>query len=403
MSQLQKLREQRAAKAKSLQELVAKTDWNPAVDQPVYDSGMAEIESIDAQISNHNKLNAQAVDNAIENAVLNVADRIAVDNQSPEVAIYAKWLRGGDSALSAEDHATIRNTMSTTTSSQGGYTVATEVAQSLVDSLKAFGGVRELANVMVTTTGADMNFPTSDGTSEEGEIVAQNASAASADPTFGVKPLPVYKYSSKIIAVPIELLQDSGIDIEAFVKGRLVKRLGRITNKHFAIGTGTGQPLGFVPGASVGKTGLTGQTVKIIYDDLVDLEHSVDSEYREGGNCRFAMNDSSVAIVKKIKDTQGRPIFIPGYDASTKGKLDRVLGYEVKEIAQMADMAADAKSVAFGDFDHYQIRDALDVQMHRFTDSVYASKGQVGFLAFLRSGGNLLDAGAVKVYQNSST
>src|SRR4028118_1533066 len=106
-----------------------------------------------------------------------------------------------------------------------------------------------------------MNWPTSDGTSEEGEIVGENASATDADASFGVKALPVYKFSSKVIAVPIELLQDSNVDIEAFVRGRLVTRLGRITNKMFTIGTGTGQPLGIVPASGAGKVGLTGQTV----------------------------------------------------------------------------------------------------------------------------------------------
>ena len=42
--------------------------------------------------------------------------------------------------------------------------------------------------------------------------------------------------------------------------------------------------------------------------------------------------------------------------------------------------------------------------MFRFTDSAYAKNGQVGFLAWLRSGGNLVDVGgAVKYYANSAS
>src|SRR3546814_1871356 len=44
-------------------------------------------------------------------------------------------------------------------------------------------------------------------------------------------------------------------------------------------------PNGLITAATVGKTGTTGQTLTVIYDDLVDLEHSVDPAYREGGNC----------------------------------------------------------------------------------------------------------------------
>ena len=67
-------------------------------------------------------------------------------------------------------------------------------------------------------------------------------------------------------------------------------------------------------------------------------------------------------------------------------------------------MAANAKSIAYGDFSFYTIRDVMDVQMFRFTDSAYAKLGQVGFLAWMRAGGNFVDVGgAVKLYVNSAT
>src|SRR3546814_11896145 len=78
---------------------------------------------------------------------------------------------------------------------------------------------------------------------------------------------------------------DSSIDGESFVRSRLGTLLGRITNKHCTTGTGGSQPNGLITAATVGKTGTTGQTLTVIYDDLVDLEHSVDPAYREGGNC----------------------------------------------------------------------------------------------------------------------
>src|SRR3546814_16862749 len=82
---------------------------------------------------------------------------------------------------------------------------------------------------------------------------------------------------------------DSSIDGESFVRSRLGTLLGRITNKHCTTGTGGSQPNGLITAATVGKTGTTGQTLTVIYDDLVDLEHSVDPAYREGGNCSFMM------------------------------------------------------------------------------------------------------------------
>jgi HK97 family phage major capsid protein len=67
-------------------------------------------------------------------------------------------------------------------------------------------------------------------------------------------------------------------------------------------------------------------------------------------------------------------------------------------------MAASAKSIAFGDFSYYKIRDVMDVQMFRFTDSTYTKLGQVGFLAWMRSAGNFIDVGgAVKLFVNAAT
>ena len=148
-----------------------------------------------------------------------------------------------------------------------------------------------------------MTMPTSDGTTEEGEILGENTAAAAADPSFGVVNLGVHKYSSKTVAVPIELLQDSNADIEAFVNNRLITRLGRITNKHFTVGTGSSQPSGVLTGATLGVTGAKAQVDSVTYDDLVELEHSLDPAYREGGRCAFMFADTTL---KAIKEVEGR-------------------------------------------------------------------------------------------------
>lgn len=316
-------------------------------------------------------------------------------------------MRGGDQGLNAEDWAIVRNTMSTTTTTEGGYTVATEVATSVLDALKAFGGMRSVAEVIQTAQGNPMNFPTSDGTAEVGEILAENTTATALDASFGVKSLPVYKYSSKVVAVPFELLQDSSVDIEAFVRNRLVTRLGRITNTHFTTGTGSSQPNGVITASTTGYTAAnsTSQVTTILYTSLIELVHSIDPAYRNLNNCSFVMNDSSVKKLRQILDTQGRPIFVPGYDVSNLGTApDRLLGYPVVVNQDVASMAASAKSIAFGDLSFYKIRDVMDISMFRFTDSAYTKLGQVGFLAWMRTGGNLVDVGgAVKLFVNAAS
>jgi HK97 family phage major capsid protein len=83
---------------------------------------------------------------------------------------------------------------------------------------------------------------------------------------------------------------------------------------------------------------------------------------------------------------------------------DRLCGYPIVINQDVAVMAANAKSIAFGDFSYYYIRDAMDLSMFRFSDSPFIKLGQIGFLAWLRSGGNLIDVGgAVKLFVNSAT
>ena len=135
-------------------------------------------------------------------------------------------------------------------SSSTGY-----VAGTLIDALKAFGGMRAVSDQFTTNGGNDMSYPTSDGTAEVGEQVAQNVAAAAADIVFGTAPVNTYKFGSKTITIPIELLQDTEIDLVGLVMTRMRQRIGRIQNQRFSIGTGSSQPFGVSVAAAVGKTG----------------------------------------------------------------------------------------------------------------------------------------------------
>lgn len=413
-SKLTQLRAQRDAKAKAANDLNAKTPADQrmsAADASALDAILAEVEGIDSEIARENRLTQVAGDAQAEHeAAMNVATRDG-GGKGGEAAALRAMLAGGLSALTPEQRSTmaarqnpdIRAAMSTTTGSEGGFTVATEFSKSLIEAMKATGSVRGVASVIQTSTGAQMLFPTTDATAEEGAIVGQNTSVSVAETTFGQASLDVYKYTSNSIALPFELLQDSMFDIEAYIMKLLALRLGRIQDRHHVLGTGTSQPKGVVAAAGLGKTGTTGQTTTVIYDDLVDLEHSVDPVYRAA--CRYMMNDSTLKVLRKIKDNQGRPIFVPGYETGNPGGApDRLLGREIVVNQYVAAMAASAKSILFGDFSKYLVRDVMDTTIFRMNDSAYTLKGQVGFVGFARSGANMVDnGGAIRYFANSAT
>jgi HK97 family phage major capsid protein len=406
MDSIQAVRERRAQFMRETRNLLDNNPgakWGPEQQQK-YDANIAEIDRAEQELARLERVLQLEADKAFPAANRELA-RIADGASKMSAAVRAafdKWARQGERALSAEEFNSIRNTLSTGVNTEGGYTVATEIASTLIEPLKDFSGVMQVAEILRTANGGPMNFPSSDGTAEEGEQIAENVTATGADPVFGTVSLNTFKYGSKVVAVPIELLQDSQVNIEAFVNRRLQMRIGRILNKRFTTGTGAGQPNGIVTASTVGKVGANGQTLTIVYDDLVDLVDAVDIAYH-GMGCKFMMSQAMRKVVRKIKDTAGRPIWMPSYDAGIAGKFsDSLLGYDVQVNNDMAVPAANAKTLLFGKLDEYKVRIAMEAQLFRFADSAYIKLGQIGFLAWMRAGGNLVDAAAVKHYQHSA-
>lgn len=414
---IQALRERLAASNKAAKNLLAEKGsqtWSKE-DQATFDNHADESERVTRQIAAHEAMNAKDR----EENFTDVADHHIGANAkngkklTPANEAMNIYLRKSMGEMSNDERTLVRNTMSTTTGSQGGFSVQSEVASQMIDILKAYGYMRRVAGQLTTSQGNPLSFPSSDGTSEVGEWIAQNATATSADPVFGSVPLNVFKASSKVVAVPIELLQDSQIDIQAMVFKRLADRIGRIANVGYTTGGGTVDPNGLVTAAGVGKTGQTGQTLTITYDDLVDMVDSLDAAYLDipastpempGIAPGWMFSQAMRRVIRKIKDTAGRPIWTPSYDEGLSSNVtDVLMGYPVYINNDMAAPAANAKSLAFGNLHRYMIRDAMDVTMFRFDDSAYMKLGQVGFLAWARTGGNLMDVNSVKVYQHSAT
>lgn len=286
-----------------------------------------------------------------------------------------------------------RAALGTTSGAVGQYTVPDEAMRALEVALLAFGGMRQVSTVIRTDSGAALPFPTVNDTSNAGVILSENTQAAELEFTFGQLVLDSYKYSSKYILCSVELLQDSAVNVAQFIGQALGERIGRITNTHFTTGSGTGQPKGIETAATLGVTVAHGQTASLLYEDLVDAEHSVDPAYRR--NARWMFADSTLKAIKKLKllqysgDTTGAPLWLPGLAA---GQPDTILGYPYTINQDCATLATSSKSVFFGDFSKYIIRDVRDVTLLRL-DERFADYHQVAFIAFSRHDGDLLDAG----------
>ena len=135
------------------------------------------------------------------------------------------------------------------------------------------------------------------------------------------------------------------------------------------------------------------------YDDLVELEHSLDPAYREGGRCSFMFADTTLKAIKKLKDGQGRPLWLPGIDVKEPASI---LGYRYVINQSVPAMAATAKSVLFGDFSKYIIRERHGHHHVPLCGFRVCPEGAGGVPRLHALGGVLTDAQAVKFFQHGA-
>jgi HK97 family phage major capsid protein len=286
----------------------------------------------------------------------------------------------------------------------GGFTVPQDFFNSLEVAMRDFGAMLRpgVAQIIRTDSGAPLPMPTFNYTAVVATIIGEGTAIATDTSTpFGSTTLGGFMYAPPILPISIQFLQDTAFD-EAFIVNAMGEALGRGMNAHFTTGTGTGQPRGLMVAATIGRTGATGNATSISYNELLLTEHSVDPAYRIGAQWMF--HDSTLRILKGLVDTQNRPLFLPTLGGIAGAAPATIMGYPYVINQDVAVMAANARSIAFGRLDKYKIRLVRQVQVLRLSER-YADRLQVGFVAFLRGDGNLLDAGTnpVRLFQNSAT
>ncbi len=283
------------------------------------------------------------------------------------------------------------------TTSVGGYSIQDAAMREVEIALLEWGGMRQVATVLRTDTGGPLPIPTVNDTTNVGSLIGENVTATKLDATFGQLVLDAWKYTSKEVVVSVELMQDSAVNLPQMLGRLLGERVARPSHTHFTTGTGTGQPNGIITAASFTQA-TTGNTTGITYANLLALYHSVDPSYRRPGT--FMMNDNSLSKIKQIVDSSNRPLWLPNLVSAAP---DTIFGSPIVINQDMASMTISAKSIIFGDLSKYLIRDVRDFTLVRM-DERYAEFLSVAFLAFIRTDGDLLNAGTnpVKGYQNST-
>jgi HK97 family phage major capsid protein len=287
-----------------------------------------------------------------------------------------------------------------------GFFVPVGFINRIEEALKYYGPMLSagagLPEIMDTATGQPLPFPTDNDTAVVGELIGEGVSVTGADASLGQIILGAYKFSSKLVKISIELLQDSAFDLESWLARKFANRLGRVLNTYMTTGTGTNQPKGIMVAAVAGPTalgsssndGTSAGANTIGSDDMIALEHSVDPLYRPGA--RYMFHDTVLQALRQVKDKYGRPLWMPGV---INGAPDTINGYGYSinnDMDQLQTVAASPKvsknTVVFGQLSKYVIRRVKDMSILRLEER-FAEYGQIAFLGLARYDGNLLDAG----------
>lgn len=315
---------------------------------------------------------------------------------SPEASAHndawSRYLRAGDeSGLARLDV----KALSAGTDDQGGYVAPQELDRLIEARLMQTSAMRQIATVRQTSSGV-YRKPVSLG------VGAQWAGETDARTETTTSGLSLLEFpAGELYAMPAAtqtLLEDAYADIDEWLADEVEAAFSVQESTAFVTGDGVGKPKGFLDYQIVADAGHAwGQigsvagdfTVTDAGDQLIDLIHTPKSQFRANG--RFVMNRRTAAVVRKLKDADGRYLWAP----SVAGEAATVLGYPVTELEDMPDIGTGNAAIAFGDFRRgYLIADRQGARVLR---DPFSAKPYVLFYTTKRVGGGVQNFDAIKV------
>lgn len=277
---------------------------------------------------------------------------------------------------------------------EGGYLVPDEYERVLVQALEENNIFRTLANVIQSSSG-DKKIPVVGGHGSASWIEEEGTYTES-DESFNQLTLGAHKVGT-LIKVSEELINDSAFDLPSYIATEFARRIGNAEEEAFVVGDGSHKPIGILHSSLGAQTGVTAaEKTLITCDEIVALYHSLPVPYRKKAN--WLMNDATVQFIRTLKDGNGQYLWQPSL---VSGTPDTILGCPVKVSRYMPEIAAGAKTVAFGDFSYYWISDRKGRSLRRL-DELFAVTGQVGFRGDQRVDGRLVLPEAIKVLKQKA-
>lgn len=275
----------------------------------------------------------------------------------------------------------ISNVLQEGVDADGGYLVPEEYDSRLIDVLEEENIMRSLATRITTSGQHKINIA---ATKPAAAWIEEGGSLSFGDATFDQIYLDAYKLHVAI-KVTEELLYDNAFNLENYINTQFGKALGNAEEDAFLNGDGKGKPIGIFDSTGGGNV-IGTLTAAIKSDDMLDLVYGLKRPYRKSSS--FIMNDSTLALLRKLKDNNGAYIWQPSYK---EGEPDRVLGYAVN-----TSPYAPTSAIAFGDYSYYNIGDR-GIRSFKQLNELFAGNGMIGYVAKERVDGKLILPEAVQI------
>jgi HK97 family phage major capsid protein len=311
--------------------------------------------------------------------------------QDAEIKAFQSIMRGsrvGD--LSPE----LKAALNVTTDAQGGYLTPVLYYNDLVQALNVGSIMRSAGARVLSLPGSEsVKFPSLTN-STRAVKTAEAVAFDEVEPTVGEITFTPVKWT-RLVKASDEILSDSRIDlVRQIIMPDVANAFVLAENADFTTGDGVGDPQGIVTGGTQGK--LAASATAITTDEVIDLYHALAYQYRNRAN--FMMNDATIKLVRKLKDSTNQYLWQPGLQA---GQPDQLLGRPVIVNNDMATAAINAKTIVFADFSYFWIADFAGLEIKPLME-LYAASGQVGWRAFKRVDSRVMLATAVQYLQQAA-
>jgi HK97 family phage major capsid protein len=306
---------------------------------------------------------------------------------------FPMYLRRDEKLLQGADV----KAMSVGSDPDGGYFVTPTIGNIIQGVNFETSPMRAVANIETISSDA-IEYPRDDDQASAGWVGEQEDRPATNTPQAGMQRIPVHELYA-MPKVTQKLLEDASFNIEAWLGRKIGDKFGRTEATAFVAGNGIKKPRGFTTYASgtfaAGGSGKIEQVSAatsgaVGFDDLINTLTALKEYYLAGAV--WLMQRATVGKVMLLKDGEGSYIWQTNSQA---GKPSVLLGYDVRQAADMAAVGASALPVAFGNFKMgYTIVDRVGISTLR---DPYTAKPFVQFYTRKRVGGDVTNFEAIKL------